>query len=60
VVRYPTGVHILPGGLRQPGETLEQTVRRKVLEKTVWAIDPPTLLGVKHFRHLTPQPSGHP
>jgi ADP-ribose pyrophosphatase YjhB (NUDIX family) len=60
VVRDPTSVHILPGGRRQPGETLEQTVRREVLEETGWAIDPPTLLGVKHFRHLTPQPSDYP
>jgi 8-oxo-dGTP pyrophosphatase MutT (NUDIX family) len=38
---------------------LEQTVRREVLEETGWAIDPPKLLGVKHFRHLTPKPAGY-
>jgi ADP-ribose pyrophosphatase YjhB (NUDIX family) len=59
VVRDPTGVHILPGGRRQAGETLERTVRREVLEETGWAIDPPRLLGVKHFRHLTPKPAGY-
>lgn len=58
-VRDPTGVHILPGGRRQAGETPEQTVRREVLEETGWVIDPPRLLGAKHFRHLTPKPSGY-
>jgi hypothetical protein len=24
-----------------------------------WAIDPPRLLGVKHFRHLGPKPAGY-
>jgi 8-oxo-dGTP pyrophosphatase MutT (NUDIX family) len=46
VVRDPTGVHILPGGRRKPGETLAQTVRREVLEETGWVIGPPQLLGV--------------
>ena len=59
VVRDPTGVHILPGGRRQAGETLEQTVRREVLEETGWVIDPPRLLGVKHFRHVGPKPAGY-
>ena len=59
VVRDPTGVHILPGGRRQAGETLEQTVRREVLEEAGWVIDPPRLLGVKHFRHLGPKPAGY-
>jgi 8-oxo-dGTP pyrophosphatase MutT (NUDIX family) len=59
VVRDPTGVHILPGGRRQAGETLEQTARREVLEETGWVIDPPRLLGVKHFRHLGPKPAGY-
>jgi ADP-ribose pyrophosphatase YjhB (NUDIX family) len=60
VVRDPTSVHILPGGRRQAGETLEQTVRREVLEETGWVIDPPSLLGVKHFRHLGPKPPAYP
>jgi ADP-ribose pyrophosphatase YjhB (NUDIX family) len=59
VVRDPTGIHILPGGRRQAGETLEQTARREVLEETGWVIDPPKLLGVKHFRHLSPKPAGY-
>jgi ADP-ribose pyrophosphatase YjhB (NUDIX family) len=59
VVRDPTGVHILPGGRRKPGETLAQTVRREVLEETGWVIGPPRLLGVKHFHHRSPKPAGY-
>jgi ADP-ribose pyrophosphatase YjhB (NUDIX family) len=59
VVRDPTGVHILPGGRCQAGETLEQTARREVLEETGWVIDPPRLLGIKYFRHRSPKPAGY-
>src|SRR5690606_16149298 len=60
VVRDLDSVHIVPGGRREPGETLEQTLRREVLEETGWQIDPPSLLGFKHFHHLTPKPPGYP
>jgi ADP-ribose pyrophosphatase YjhB (NUDIX family) len=57
VVRDPVGVHILPGGRRQAGESLEQALRRELLEETGWAIDEPHLLGVKQFRHRDPKPA---
>lgn len=60
VVRDPDSIHIMPGGRREPGETLEQTLRREVLEETGWQIDSPSLLGFKHFHHLTPKPPGYP
>lgn len=59
VVRDPTREHILPGGRREPGEALEQTLRREVLEETGWEIGPPRLLGVLHFHHLTARPAGY-
>jgi ADP-ribose pyrophosphatase YjhB (NUDIX family) len=53
-------VHIMPGGRREPGETLEQTMRRELLEETGWEVGAARLLGVVVFRHQTPRPSGYP
>jgi ADP-ribose pyrophosphatase YjhB (NUDIX family) len=60
VVRDPGSVHILPGGRREPGETLEQTLHREVLEETGWTIAQTWLLGFKHFHHLSSVPPDHP
>jgi ADP-ribose pyrophosphatase YjhB (NUDIX family) len=51
--------HILPGGRRENGETLEETARREVLEEAGWSLGALRLLGVRHFEHLTPRPPGH-
>ncbi len=59
VVRDPESIHILPGGRCEPGETLEQTLHREVLEETGWQIDRLHLLGLKHFHHLTPKPNNY-
>src|SRR5689334_15370946 len=56
VVRDPISVHILPGGRREPGETLMQTLDREVLEETGWTIRDARLIGLVHFQHLTPKP----
>lgn len=56
VVQEPGREHILPGGRREPGETLEATLRREVLEETGWELGAPLLLGFRHIRHLTPRP----
>ncbi len=59
VVRDPVSVHILPGGRREPGETLLQTLEREVLEETGWSIRDARLIGLVHFQHLTPKPADY-
>jgi 8-oxo-dGTP pyrophosphatase MutT (NUDIX family) len=51
--------HILPGGRREEGESLEVTLRREVAEETGWSLGPVTLLGFTHFRHVDPKPPGY-
>jgi 8-oxo-dGTP pyrophosphatase MutT (NUDIX family) len=58
-VRDPESFHILPGGRREKGETLLQTLERELLEETGWTIHPPYLLGFLHFHHLTPKPANY-
>jgi 8-oxo-dGTP diphosphatase len=60
VVRAPEGMHLLPGGRREPGEALVDTLTREVLEETGWTIGQIQLIGVKHYHHLTPEPAGYP
>ncbi len=59
VVRDPTRQHILPGGRREAGEAVEQTLRREVLEETGWEIGSPQLIGVLHFHHLSARPTDY-
>jgi 8-oxo-dGTP pyrophosphatase MutT (NUDIX family) len=60
VITSPDREHILPGGRREPGESLTETVRREALEETGWSLTSLRLLGFKHFHHLTPRPDGYP
>ncbi len=60
VLRNRDGAHVLPGGRREAGGTLEETLRRGVLEETGWTVHAPTMLGFMHFHHLSPRPPGHP
>jgi len=51
--------HITPGGRRQNDETIEETLRREVLEETGWTLSEISLLGFMHFHHLVPKPPNY-
>jgi 8-oxo-dGTP pyrophosphatase MutT (NUDIX family) len=55
-LRDPVGAHVLPGGRREPGETLRQTLERELLEETGWTIGAPRLIGVVRLRWLQERP----
>lgn len=50
----------IPGGRREPGETLDQTLARELLEESGWTLREPTPLGFLHFLNRSPKPPGSP
>jgi ADP-ribose pyrophosphatase YjhB (NUDIX family) len=60
VLRNRDSIHIVPGGRREVGEQLEDTIRREVLQEAGWTLHRPVMLGFMWFHHLGPRPPGHP
>ena len=56
----PGETHILPGGRREAGETLLDTVQRECLEETGWLVQVSQLIAVTHCQHQTPKPVNYP
>jgi 8-oxo-dGTP pyrophosphatase MutT (NUDIX family) len=52
--------YIIPGGRREPGETILQTLHREIGEETGWTVRDTAVIGFTHFQHLTPRPDGYP
>lgn len=48
--------HVMPGGRREGNESLDQTLRREILEETRWTIGNPIYLGFSHLRLDPKQP----
>ncbi len=51
--------HLLPGGRCEPGESLQETLYREVLEEAGVEVHDPAMLGFLRYHHLGPKPSGY-
>src|SRR5262249_27839583 len=51
--------HVLPRGRLELGETLDEALRRELLEETGWCIEPTRQLGFIHFHHLADKPADY-
>lgn len=59
VMRNEGGTHIIAGGRREAGESLEVALRREVLEEAGWRVTVIRQLGFMHLHHLAPKRTGY-
>jgi 8-oxo-dGTP pyrophosphatase MutT (NUDIX family) len=52
--------YIIPGGRREPGETVLETLQREMREETGWSVRDTAVIGCIHFQHLGPKPTDYP
>jgi len=52
--------YIIPGGRREPGETVLETLQREIREETGWSVRDTAVIGYVHFQHLGPKPADYP
>lgn len=52
--------HVIPGGQREAGETISETLRRELLEETGWTFANARQIGLIHYHHLATKPDGYP
>lgn len=52
--------YIIPGGRRESGETVLETLQREIREETGWSVRDTAVIGCIHFQHLGPKPTGYP
>ena len=51
--------HVMPGGRREPSETLSQTLARELREECGWSMPGPSLFAMICFRHLSARPDNY-
>jgi 8-oxo-dGTP pyrophosphatase MutT (NUDIX family) len=54
------GPLVIPGGGCEPGETLEETLRREILEEAGWTVTDAQPIGFIHLRRLGMWTPGQP
>ena len=52
--------YIVPGGRRESGESVRETLHREVREETGWGVKDTAVIGFIHFHHLAPKAPNYP
>ena len=58
-LRNRHSAHVVPGGRREEGETVEQTIVREVIEEAGWLVRVGPQFAVVHLQHQAPRPADY-